>query len=436
MMEPTWPNKKKRLLSEPALRQKSDTAQTRDMPPASRLTRFLVLSLAVVILACLNKLILGTGQNFSAGQMMVQSTADIYFARVSSFSILLLSILLAGVTGISQAALKSISIFWLPLIGYLWLRVPIFDGDGAVLLRTLNFYAVLASMSILASNRKNAELFLLNLYYLIAFVNLIGLTLFIAKVEFSYFSDGYGIMFTGLFPQKDLLSTTAALGACLALFRLLTRYKFIDIGIFILQITTLFLSSTLSSLGAFIFGALAIFAPVFAIGFAGSVALCLPVMHSVFAPVAILFGKDPSFTGRTRLWDFTLQEAQQAPLFGHGFRHISATAEWMQMVQSEFRSDSFFIPHAHNLWVEGYDKFGIFGIILLALALIVSPMLFKRPQNGEPLDQICYALLPFWLFKSALTVPFLNSDTTAYLWAFCLSFCVAWLKHPSLKQNL
>lgn len=423
------------LPAKPVLRIAAEQTQPDKIPNQSRLTQILVLTLAVLILACLNKLLLGTGQNFAAGQIILQSNADIYFARISSFAILLLSFTLAAATGISHAALKKIALFWLPFVLYLWIKIPIFRGEGEILLRTLNFLAVIASMSILASNRRNAMLFLDYIYFLMALANLIGLTLYMAKVPFSYFSDGYGLMFTGVFPQKDILSTTAALGACLAIPRILMQRNFIHLAILTLQITTLFFASTLSSLGAFGFGVLAIFAPVFAIGLAGSIALFLPLIHPLFAPITILLGKDPSLTGRTRLWEFTLDDALKSPIFGNGFRHISATADWMQMIQSEFRSDSFFIPHSHNLWVEGFDKFGVVGLLLLAVALIIWPMFLTRPPNGQPFERICFALLPFWLFKSALTVPFLNSDTTAYFWIFCLSFCVAWLEKSPLRQR-
>lgn len=386
--------------------------------------KILVFGLALLILACLNKFILGTGQNFSAGQIMQQSSADIYFARMSSFAILLMSIVLANITGVSRTAIRTSALFWLPLILFLWLRLPILEGDGPVLLRTLNFYAVIIAMSLLACNKENSNLFLKYLYYIMAIANSIGLVLFTAKIPFSYFSDGYGMMFTGVFPQKDILSTTAALGAILAISRITSGYKCIDIGIFCLQIITLFCAATLSSLGAFIFGFFAIFRPVLLLGLTGAFAILLPFTHFFFASIATMLGKDPTFTGRTRLWEFTLEEALQSPLFGHGFRHVSATIDWMQMLQSEFRSDSFFIPHAHNLWIDAFYKFGIFGTTILALIMILIPMIFIRPSPLFDPNRICYALLSFWLFKSALTVPFLSSDTTSYIWAFCLSFCV------------
>lgn len=241
--------------------------------------KILVFGLALLILACLNKFILGTGQNFSAGQIMQQSSADIYFARMSSFAILLMSIVLANITGVSRTAIRTSALFWLPLILFLWLRLPILEGDGPVLLRTLNFYAVIIAMSLLACNKENSNLFLKYLYYIMAIANSIGLVLFTAKIPFSYFSDGYGMMFTGVFPQKDILSTTAALGAILAISRITSGYKCIDIGIFCLQIITLFCAATLSSLGAFIFGFFAIFRPVLLLGLTGAFAILLPFTH-------------------------------------------------------------------------------------------------------------------------------------------------------------
>lgn len=406
----------------PHLQQKPRNDSTIAVP--NRFAKALVFGLALVILACLNKFILGTGQNFSAGQIMVQSSADIYFARLSSFAILLMSIVLASITGVSKAAVRTSAVFWMPLILFLWLRLPVLEGDKAVFLRTLNFYAVMISMSLLACNKQNSVLFLKYLYYIMAAANSIGLVLFIAKMPFSYFSDGYGIMFTGVFPQKDILSTTAALGALLAISRMLRGYKYVDLAIFCLQILTLSYAATLSSLGAFVFGFFALFRPVLLLGLTGTLAVTLPFSHSIFAPITTILGKDPTFTGRTRLWEFTLEESLKLPLFGHGFRHISATADWMQMLQSEFRSDSFFIPHAHNLWIDSFYKFGIFGTTILILIMILIPMIFIRPSPLFDLNRLCYALLSFWLFKSALTVPFLSSDTTSYIWAFCLSFCI------------
>jgi O-antigen ligase len=417
-----------------ALAEKTRSFPVDNSMPQSRVTQGLTLLLAMLVLTCLNKFILGTGQNFSTGQIMIQSSAEISYARLSSFAILCLSVLLTAFTGISKKAVKNTALFWLPLLAYMWLRIPILEGNAAILFRTLNFFAVIISMSLLTCNRKTATLFLDNIYYLMAISNFIGLAFYLFKIPFSYFTDGYGIMFTGIFPQKDLLSTTAALGALIAVQRSIVKINYSDGVIFILQILTLFLASTLSSLGAFFFGFFGLFAPRFAIAVTGFLAVLLPILYPIVAPITALIGKDPTLTGRTRLWDFALKDASETPLFGHGFRHISATRDWMQMLQSEFRSDSFFIPHAHNVWIEILDKFGIFGILILISTLILFPILCNQLKRPSALDRLCFALLSFWLFKSALTVPFLNSDTTAYLWTFCLSFSVAWWKSTPSKS--
>lgn len=382
----------------------------------------LVWLIAALILGCFDKYLFKTGLTYQSEKAITQSSAEMLYSRIAGLLVLVGAVYLASNARLKKSALKPAMILWFPLVLYLWLELPIISGDLSVLLRTANFFVVIFSAALLASNKSIAVSFVRAIYYGTAVANTVGLTLFFLGNPFSYFTDGYGIMFTGLYPQKDLLSTTAALGALISIFKIQKRIRTTDLLILTVQITTLITASTLSSILALACGFLALFASRAMIFMTGLSALLLPLTHSTLGNLALYLGKDPTFTGRTFLWDYAMSHGMETPILGHGFKHVSTDLGWIEMLRSEFPNDSFFIPHSHNLWVEAFDKFGLLGLGILVGTLIIFPLISAKRYSPHTLHHLCLITMPFWLAKSALTMPFLNSSAPAYLWAFSLSY--------------
>jgi hypothetical protein len=385
----------------------------------------LVLTLVLLILGPIDKLLTGIGRQAQIEGLIALTGFQIIYARITTVLIFFIAVFISIQHGFSRSNFKRLVALWSFLIIFMWLRVPVLEGNVGALVRTLNFFSVIFAMSLLATNLRASYSFFLQAYIVMAVSNLVGLLLFLSSVPFSYFTDGYGIMFTGLYAHKDLLSTTAAIGLIISVVRLKIEWKKADALIFVIQLVTLMMASTLSSILGVVAAIFAMALPRGTFVFVGGLAILLPIIHPVFGEIATLLGRDPTFTGRTILWDFTIDNGMRAPIFGHGFVHISATPEWMQLLRTEFRSDTFLIPHSHSLWIESFDKFGLVGLAVVIWTMYIKPILVINTNFTDWVEKSSFALLSFWLIKSALTLPFLNSDTTAYLWVFALGVCVA-----------
>ena len=90
-------------------------------------------------------------------------------------------------------------------------------------------------------------------------------------------------------------------------------------------------------------------------------------LQNIFAPLLALFGKNVTLTGRTYIWDTTLQMIMKSPLIGYGKR----SAEY----RAGLVSQAYAAIDAHNYILE---IFFVGGIIAFVLAGIFFAKLFKR----------------------------------------------------------
>jgi O-antigen ligase len=92
------------------------------------------------------------------------------------------------------------------------------------------------------------------------------------------------------------------------------------------------------------------------------------------AELTYLVGKDPTLTGRTDLWNYSLQDIYAKPLLGYGYQ-----AFWAKQSQPAWRIREAIhweqAPHSHNGYIETALATGLVGLICFFLALGV---LFKR----------------------------------------------------------
>ena len=111
--------------------------------------------------------------------------------------------------------------------------------------------------------------------------------------------------------------------------------------------------------------------------------------------IASVLGRDPTFSGRTFLWDYAVKMADLKPTFGYGFAGF-----W----QSHFGSGSDLIKiglwevnEAHNGFIESYLFGGVVGLVLTigVFAYLLGKSLFalvQRPGDPRTFFALCVTL--------------------------------------------
>lgn len=93
-----------------------------------------------------------------------------------------------------------------------------------------------------------------------------------------------------------------------------------------------------------------------------------------YATLMSLIGKDPTLTGRTRIWNLVIGSAMHRPVLGYGYR-----AFWHGL-QGESANvalaDRWIVPAAHNGFLDLWLGLGIIGVGLVVYSL------FRAIRNG------------------------------------------------------
>lgn len=99
--------------------------------------------------------------------------------------------------------------------------------------------------------------------------------------------------------------------------------------------------------------------------------------------ILALFGKDPSLTGRTDIWDAITRMTEQRPWLGYGYGAFwQIGSEPMEWIRHE---TGWPVPSAHQGWLDlradlGWAGVGLVGAVLAVAALAV---LFRLPGPGR-----------------------------------------------------
>ncbi|MDH3661078.1 MAG: O-antigen ligase family protein [Alphaproteobacteria bacterium] len=79
-------------------------------------------------------------------------------------------------------------------------------------------------------------------------------------------------------------------------------------------------------------------------------------------------GRDPSLTGRTDIWLYTLQYALKQPFTGYGY-----DAFWNGEVSPGAQYAAYWkTPHSHNGWLEVFIAFGLPGVLLMLGIMLMT----------------------------------------------------------------
>ena len=112
------------------------------------------------------------------------------------------------------------------------------------------------------------------------------------------------------------------------------------------------------------------------------VALSAGAMFDVhFGDALLLLFKDRTFTGRTYIWQFTLDHIQHKPWFGYGYAGF-----WDVGPSSpKYRAPNFIakMPHAHNGYLNMALEVGLTGLVLLTAFVTVGLRAISRVSTKD-----------------------------------------------------
>ncbi|HYF57555.1 MAG TPA: O-antigen ligase family protein, partial [Burkholderiaceae bacterium] len=93
--------------------------------------------------------------------------------------------------------------------------------------------------------------------------------------------------------------------------------------------------------------------------------MALPFVAERIGRVALLFGRDADFSGRTLVWEFSIGFLRATPWLGFGYGTF-----WNGGAGIVFwRWSGFPVPHAHNGWLQLALDAGVVATVLLAAAV-------------------------------------------------------------------
>lgn len=99
--------------------------------------------------------------------------------------------------------------------------------------------------------------------------------------------------------------------------------------------------------------------------------------------ILALFGKDPSLTGRTEIWEAIARMTQQRPWLGYGYGAFwlpgSEPMEWIR------HETGWRVPSAHQGWLDLHAELGWAGVGVVGAAIVVTAaaVLFRLTGRGR-----------------------------------------------------
>jgi O-antigen ligase len=132
----------------------------------------------------------------------------------------------------------------------------------------------------------------------------------------------------------------------------------------------------------------------------------LSVGSVFFAPVRNLIDwilPDPTFTGRTEIWEFVIDRIAQRPIAGYGYAAFWSTPEVVYGVGAN-TGWATVAGHAHNGYLDLALTIGIAGAALVTLWLVVLPLIdfYRSPHEPSvaPLKMLFLRVCLFAAYES------------------------------------
>ncbi|WP_439364706.1 O-antigen ligase family protein [Bradyrhizobium sp. DASA03005] len=121
------------------------------------------------------------------------------------------------------------------------------------------------------------------------------------------------------------------------------------------------------------------------------------VLSPVLASMTRLLPLDPTFTGRSAIWDFAIAAVAEKPIIGHGYAAFwddvsaRATAQGAEWATSA--------AHSHNSYLDLAVTIGLPGLLLVILIFVLAPLgNFQTAQAHSRSGALAKLFLTVWLF--------------------------------------
>lgn len=106
---------------------------------------------------------------------------------------------------------------------------------------------------------------------------------------------------------------------------------------------------------------------------------------------------DPTFTGRSAIWEFALAAVAEKPIIGHGYAAFWDDVTARQTAQgSEWATSA---AHSHNSYLDLAVTIGLPGLMLVILVFVLAPLAnFQSAQAHNRSSALAKLFLTVWLF--------------------------------------
>jgi O-antigen ligase len=131
------------------------------------------------------------------------------------------------------------------------------------------------------------------------------------------------------------------------------------------------------------------------------IAMNLLTVGSVLSPalgsMTRLLPVDPTFTGRSDIWEFALAAVAEKPIIGHGY-----AAFWDDVTDRQTAKGSEWAvtaAHSHNSYLDLAITIGLPGLLLIILIFVLAPLRnFQAVQTHNRSNALGKLFLTIWLF--------------------------------------
>ncbi|WP_028134292.1 O-antigen ligase family protein [Bradyrhizobium japonicum] len=131
------------------------------------------------------------------------------------------------------------------------------------------------------------------------------------------------------------------------------------------------------------------------------IAMNLLTVGSVLSPalgvMTRLLPLDPTFTGRSAIWEFALAAVAEKPIIGHGYAAFWDDVTARQTAQGAEWATS--AAHSHNAYLDLAVTIGLPGLLLVVLVFVLAPLgNFQLAQAHSRSGALAKLFLTVWLF--------------------------------------
>jgi len=201
----------------------------------------------------------------------------------------------------------------------------------------------------------------------------------------------------GLFRFRGGVRLLSLLGAAVCLLELVVSKSKTSLG---LSLMIPVLSSSLILLNYFVGFNIVFILFFFVFLFVSLYLLVTEVFDIPFADISdVVFG-DPTFTGRTLIWDFVAGIVERKPLLGQGFGSFWGIGE-NSIAVTEGPGFIAYLLQAHNGYLDVLLELGIVGLSLLLLLVCAALFLLGRLPASEKLK--------LWLMVTAMLLALVHN---------------------------